>query len=201
MSRADFLEALAVLFGALAALFAALDVLLGFLAWRSHQRWLGLARPVKVKRGKRNSIMLLGLGGTGKTTFVRNVFEDRNANPSMETEHYQLYQVTKTRKIRRSNAETKEDVHTLFVGDYRGQNLGQLVREFVKQQKSPFEAMTYGFINSLILVVDLFDPPKRVDDPPLNQETKWNPVESRCMAISGTTRPWMQYSASSLLEA
>lgn len=27
--------------------------------------------------------------------------------------------------------------------------------------------MSYGFINSLILVVDLFPPPERIDDPPL----------------------------------
>lgn len=160
MSRAEFLEGLVALFGALAALFAALDVVLGFLAWRSRQRWLGLARPAKVKRGKRNSIMLLGLGGAGKTAFVRNLFQDPDANPSVETEHYQLYQLTKHNRERQHQ-------YTLFVGDYRGQNLGQLVREFVSQQKRPFEAMSYGFINSLILVVDLFDPPKHADAPPL----------------------------------
>lgn len=163
------------LLAALAVSFAALDVLLGFLAWRSRQRWLGLARPAKVKRGKRNSIMLLGLGGTGKTTFVRNLFQNPRANPSMETEHYQLYSVAKYN-------DEYQDGHTLFVGDYRGQNLGQLVREFVKQQKRPFEAMSYGFINSLILVVDLFDPPKRVDDPPLEPR---NEVDSSRVVLHG----------------
>lgn len=147
----------------------ALDVLLGYLAWRSHQRLSGLTRPAKVKRGKRNSIMLLGLGGVGKTTFIRHLFRNPAANPTVSTEHYELYRTTIiVCDSGRGDAKPKQGKkHTLFVGDYRGQNLGQLVREFVTQQKKPFEPMSYGFINSLILVVDLFPPPERIDDPPL----------------------------------
>lgn len=149
---------------ALAVLFGALDVLLGFLAWRSRQRFSGLTRPAKVKVGKRNSIMLLGLGGVGKTTFVRNLFQNEEANPTVSTEHYELYETTTiVKNIGRGNMKR----YTLFVGDYRGQNLGQLVREFVTQQKKPFNPMSYGFINSLVLVVDLFPPTEHFDDPPL----------------------------------
>lgn len=175
----------------LTGLFGALDVVLGFLAWRSHQHLRGLTRPVKVKRGKRNSIMLLGLGGVGKTAFVRNLFHDPGANPDVSTEHYELYQTTTiVRDSGRGDAKPKQgEKYTLFVGDYRGQNLGQLVREFVTQQKKPFEPMSYGFINSLILVVDLFPPPERIDDPARTErrcgfqqsQVAWQSVERYCV--------------------
>ena len=109
--------------------------------------------------------MLLGLGGVGKTTFVRNLFQNREADPTTTTEHYELYRTT-TAVEKVAHNRKRNEQYTLFVGDYRGQNLGQLVREFVTQQKRPREPMSYGFINSLILVVDLF-PNGRFDDPPL----------------------------------
>ena len=148
-----------------AIFFATLDVVLGYLAWRSHRRWVGLQRPAKVKRGKRNSMMLLGLGGAGKTTFVRDLFQDQRADATVTTEHYELYQTTTI--IKRRNEQ-----YTLFVGDYRGQNLGQLVSEFVTQQKEPFEPMSYGFINSLVLIVDLFPPSERSDHPALEPRSR-----------------------------
>ena len=149
----------------IAAFAAALDVALAILAWRYHHRWSGLTKPIRVKRGNRNSIMLLGLGGVGKTTFIRGVFGNPNANPAISTEHYELYQTTISIAGQKDEKETRH--YSLFVGDYRGQNLGQLVREFITQQKRAFEPMAYGYINSLILVVDLVPPPERSDDPPL----------------------------------
>ena len=138
------------------------DVVLGYLAWRFHRRLSGLSRPAKVKQGKRNSIMLLGLGGVGKTTFVRGVFQNPDANPSVSTEHYGLYRTTTD--VEDAHDKTRNEKYTLFVGDYRGQNLGQLVSKFITQQKEPFEPMSYGYINSLVLIVDLFPPHEQFDD-------------------------------------
>ena len=138
-----------------------LDVILGFFVWRLQRRVSGLTRPINIKRGRRNSIMLLGLGGVRKTTFVSNLFSNNDANPTASTEHYELYRTTFS--LENPNNPRKRNQYTLFVGDYRGQNLGQLVCEFVTQQKKSFNPMTYGFINSLILVVDLFPPPDSRD--------------------------------------
>lgn len=145
-----------------------LDVILGFFVWRLQRRVSGLTRPINVKRGKRNSMMLLGLGGVGKTTFVRSLFSNERANPTASTERYELYRTTFS--LEDPNNPKKGRQYTLFVGDYRGQNLGQLVREFVTQQKNSFDPMSYGFINSLILIVDLFPPPDR--DNPLEPQDK-----------------------------
>ena len=98
------------------------------------------------------------------------MFSNQNANPTASTEHYELYRTTFSLEDPHNPKKGKQ--YTLFVGDYRGQNLGQLVREFVTQQKNSFDPMSYGFINSLILVVDLFPPPDHRDDEPLKPQNE-----------------------------
>lgn len=105
--------------------------------------------------------MLLGLGGVGKTTFVRGVFQNPKANPSVSTEHYGLYRTTTD--VEDPDDKRRNEKYTLYVGDYRGQNLGQLVSKFITQQKASFEPMSYGYINSLVLIVDLFPPHEQFD--------------------------------------
>lgn len=156
----------------LAAVFGVLDLFLGFLAWKFQHRIRGLTRPINVKSGQRNSMMLLGLGGVGKTTFVGALFANENANAALSTENYELYRTTFS--LEDTNNPKKGRKYTLFVGDYRGQNLGQLVREFVLQQKKSFDPMSYGFINSLVLVVDLFPPTDHEDDEPLESQNEWD---------------------------
>lgn len=162
------MDAMTELLALISGVFGVLDVVLGIFAYRYYRRWSGLTRPVIVKRGNRNSIMLLGLGGVGKTTFIRSLFDNLHANPSATTERYELYQTNFSIKDPQNPKKGKQ--YSLFVGDYRGQNLGQLVREFITQQKKSFEPMAYGYINSLILVVDLFPPPDQIDGAPLKPQ-------------------------------
>ena len=118
----------------------------------------GITEPVKVTSGqKRNSIILLGLGGTGKTTFIRSLLHDPEANPSEKTENYKIYVGTRSWE--------NSLICNFFISDYKGQNLGTLVRAFVEQQFMPYSSMAYGHITSLILMVDLIPPKAQEDDP------------------------------------
>jgi len=128
----------------------------------------GIFRPVKTPENEtRNSVMLLGIGGAGKTSLIRSIFDDPQANPNVLTDVYDLYSV-KIENIRNSTS------CSLFVGDYKGQDLGTLIRTFVMQQKEPYHPMAYGFITSLILVVDLFPPPSKVGEEVPGDQTDFN---------------------------
>ena len=110
----------------------------------------GIVEPVQIGSSEtRNSIVLLGLGGSGKTSLIRNVFQQKKATPERTTSEYTIY---------RSSHSIENQKCNFFVSDYVGQNLGNLVGSFIEQQKIPFSEMSYGYINSLVLVVDLFPP-------------------------------------------
>ena len=102
----------------------------------------------------RNSTILLGIGGTGKTTLIRSLFNDPRANPNIKTAKYAIY--SKSEEV---PAETPAKRCVFYISDYRGQNLGDLIRAFVEQQIKPYSEMRYGHINSLVLIVDLVKPP------------------------------------------
>ena len=56
------------------------------------ERLEGLTLPIKVGEGyRRNSIMLLGTGGTGKTSLIRSLFDSPEATPDDATDHYEMY--------------------------------------------------------------------------------------------------------------
>jgi len=131
-------------------------------------------KPVYVPPGqKRNSIILLGLGGSGKTTLIKELLQDPNANPYKETENYAIYRHERAGgRIQPPDLSENLPKHWLYISDYKGQNVGQLVRSFILQQKEPYSPMAYGFITSLILIVDLWPPKKHENDPdPIPQKT------------------------------
>lgn len=111
--------------------------------------------------------MMIGLGGVGKTTLIRGLFDNDDAEPDIRTEHYTEYHldlIVEEEKPERRRAgkvlptSTTKRRYSMFVGDYRGQNVGQLVGEFVAQQKDSYRALSYGFVNSLVLVIDVLPP-------------------------------------------
>lgn len=117
----------------------------------------GMTLPPRVGNATRSSIMLLGLGGVGKTSLIRDLFQDGNANPKEKTEDIEIYA---SRRAYANQGQTQRDCH-FYVCDYVGQNLGTLIRAFVIQQKKPYTPMQYGFVNALILMVDLRAPKAR----------------------------------------
>ena len=129
----------------------------------------GITRPAKVPDGfKRISIMLLGVGGSGKTTFIRSMFEDPKANPQVKTKSYDLYEHYSNpgEMPGSTGSEKSQKGLAMFIGDYKGQDIGTLIRSFVLQQKESYHPMAYGYINALILIADIVPPPATPDAPP-----------------------------------
>ena len=129
--------------------------------------------PVRVPDGEfRNSIVLIGLGGTGKTTFIKALLQNEEANPDEKTEKYEIYHGDRSSgKV----ANSKKNKKTWFyIADYKGQNIGQLVRAFILQQKKKYSPVAYSYINSFILMVDLWPPSDRQNDPDPSPQDKPN---------------------------
>jgi hypothetical protein len=93
-----------------------------------------------------NTVLLVGMEGTGKTGLIRNCFGHPNADSTKETEDFAIY--TAERKMADRNC-------WITIADYMGQNVGMLVGTFIdvqRQHRTPFK---YGQIHSLIVMVDL----------------------------------------------
>lgn len=122
-----------------------------------------LPRPIPSK-DKRNTILLIALGGTGKTSLIKSLSQDPDANPEQETVAFDIYSFNRASK-REETAESPYVKYWFRIADYKGQNIGELVRAFIEQQKNPYPLLAYGYIDSLIIMVDLI-PPKPAPDAP-----------------------------------
>ena len=122
----------------------------------------GFTSPAKLEPNTRiNSVMVLGLGGSGKTSLCKAITDDITADPSIKTGHFKIYNVAKD--LPGDNPETR---CKFYLADYPGQSfLEELVAGFIEEQSRPYSPMRYGYINSLILVVDLFAPPDLPGEP------------------------------------
>jgi hypothetical protein len=103
---------------------------------------------------KRNSIVILGLGGCGKTTLISHLSKDPTAAPDISTRDYCRF------SWRDRNSGTESD-HVYYVADHQGQNIGTLIKGLIEEQKKPYSPMTWGAINSLIFIVDVAKAPGR----------------------------------------
>jgi hypothetical protein len=99
---------------------------------------------------KRNAIIVVGIGGSGKTTLINQLFNENNANPGIATDCYELFTIDEgAQKIK----------YNYYVADCSGQNMGTLVSGLMLEQKRLNSPMTYGAINSVIIVVDTAEAP------------------------------------------
>ncbi|MGI9487545.1 MAG: GTPase domain-containing protein [Geminicoccaceae bacterium] len=125
------------------------------------------APPSLGRNARRNSIIVLGIERVGKTTLIRQLFEDRNANPFETTNEYSIY----------SKEMIVEDIkYHMYASDYAGQDIGSLIGAFLGQQKRRYSPMSYGHVNSVILIVDLFTKADRGEPDP---ETLNSPLQSQ----------------------
>ncbi len=95
---------------------------------------------------EKNTTLLVGMGRTGKTQFV-SYFTKSEPKPEQVTNDFSVF-----RCLRKYEDKTI----TYYINDYRGQNFGQLINSFIREQFKPHTVIRYGDINSLVLVVDLF---------------------------------------------
>lgn len=99
---------------------------------------------------KRNAIIVVGIGGSGKTTLIKRLFGENRANPMIATNYYELFSIEESRQGIKYN---------YYVADCSGQNIGTLVSGLMVEQKKLNSPMTYGSINSVIIVVDIAEAP------------------------------------------
>jgi hypothetical protein len=121
-----------------------------------------LTLPVPLgPREKRNSVLVLGLGGVGKTTLINKLFEGDSADYRIATNDVRLYHaVSEFKGFSTSSGYNDDEAYknTYYAADYKGQNIDSLIRFLILEQKQPFSPLTYGSINSLIFVVDISPP-------------------------------------------
>ncbi|HSA79204.1 MAG TPA: hypothetical protein VLE23_00195 [Geminicoccaceae bacterium] len=114
----------------------------------------------RVLRGERaqNVVVQLGIGGSGKTTLIRYLILDPSANPTIETEAFNVYKrdfsITRTR----SDGRPDEIKTSIVVADYRGQHYGTLIEGILNHTVGRRSAVRNGNINTLLFVVDVFYP-------------------------------------------
>jgi GTPase SAR1 family protein len=140
----------------------------------------GIIKPVKLAPpAKRNSAILIGLGGTGKTTLIRSLLHDPKADPEIKTLDYSLYH---------GQRSAGESWHHWYISDYRGQTIGNLVRSFVKQQKMIYSPMAYGHVNSLIVLVDIQRPKQApsAPEPPISESPNEERMQEHLTQWSAT---------------
>ena len=117
----------------------------------------GLTRPVQVTPDETvNSVMTVGLGGSGKTSLVKALIggSNRDIDPLIKTRYFRIYSTESATPV-----STPQKISRLYISDYPGQTLLEdLIRGFIKQQSLRFSPLRYNHVISLILVVDLYPP-------------------------------------------
>ena len=131
--------------------------------------------PVKIpSKDKRNSILLVGLGGTGKTSLIKALLNNHEANPNEKTESFEIYKGDRLSIKSNQEKNTENNRFWFYIADYKGQNIGQLVRSFIVQQKKPYSPLAYGYVTSLILIVDLIAPKEDIADADIKRQIKYD---------------------------
>lgn len=92
---------------------------------------------------RHNTCILLGQGGTGKTTLIKGVTNDDEAKPDLETISFKLHE---SRLMHRGLA------YCIVFADYRGQDLAVLSEGLTKLTPSERQKIV-----SLVLMVDICD--------------------------------------------
>lgn len=99
-----------------------------------------------------NRVLLVGIGGSGKTTFIRSVTNHPDANPRIKTGSVKTYSM-----VHELTTGGTSIVNRIDVDDYRGQNFGDVVGEnMLRAAKGDLTP-----INSIVIIVDTIPPPNR----------------------------------------
>jgi hypothetical protein len=107
----------------------------------------------------RNVVVLLGVGGAGKTTLIRYLTGDLRADPTQITNEFNIY--SKTSRVRKTkpNGGVQEFETTIYITDYRGQDYNSLIIGLAGGKQGKLSAVRSGNINTLLFIVDVFPPP------------------------------------------
>jgi len=123
----------------------------GLLVFFIQKRQLNkLFKNIRIPKGhKKNTIMIVGLKSSGKTTTINMLSRQMNISNVEETKDF---------SILHSKTDGTDGKYQIFISDYRGDDIGNLIRSFIIQQLQLNTPMRFGNIDSLVFVVDLFPP-------------------------------------------
>lgn len=112
--------------------------------------------PTPIQEDRYCRILLLGIGGTGKTELIKTMMsfpgdDAYGPNPRMSTGDTKLYSMVNAMVY----GDTTKIVH-IDIDDYRGQNQGQFLAD-LQERGAESQARP---VDAIVLIVDLFPPPK-----------------------------------------
>ena len=122
-----------------------------------------LQEPLSVHQ---NVCLLLGQGGTGKTTLISRVTNDDAAKPEIETILFRLYE----HRVTLNERECK-----IVLMDYRGQDLGVLTRGLLDLEAST--KLRRVDIRSLMIILDICDTESGVPRNPISPVPDYQHVQ------------------------
>jgi hypothetical protein len=108
-----------------------------------------------------NRVLLVGMGGTGKTSLIRSLFANPTANPRMKTGELSTYCLVHEIVYQdRDPANSVSHACRIDIDDYSGQDYSQIMNGW---KTNPLEDGDVYKCSSVIFMVDLFHPPSSPD--------------------------------------
>ncbi len=90
---------------------------------------------------------------------IRNLLQIDAADPRYKTELFDIYTGFRGAKTvpGEGNQRTQEMSYYIHITDYKGQNIGTLIKGLIQQQITPGSPIKLGYINSFELEKNLRD--------------------------------------------
>lgn len=115
-----------------------------------------LFKGVPIGPGERkNSVLVVGLGGSGKSALINQVIGNYSEQGSRRTERFEIRACSTTTETTGAGQVRQQTTYKYYLADYLGQNIGTLFRAFVEAQFLPNSPLAMGTIETVVFVVDL----------------------------------------------
>ena len=126
--------------------------------------------PRRIPKGSRkNTVLVVGLGRSGKSCLIEVMTDKLGKKKPKLTNKFSIHSCSWV-------DENKRPAYFHFT-DYRGQDFSQFISNFVKQQFEPKTLLRYGDINSLVIVVDVFDYNENVGDRVMQEQVDYPRIQ------------------------
>jgi hypothetical protein len=131
--------------------------------------------------------LIIGLGGSGKTTLIRTLTNLPDARPEVRTSRFQVHRAELWREEAGVFGPRKKDRCVIHIADYNGQRLDLFFGSIMELQAAKGSPVRYGSINALIFLCDLYPPPLVPGDPPRTDQAAVNDQLARTLGFWSTS--------------